>query len=282
MEFNLLNFLIEFYRIKDWIKNLGIFLLAFATVSFKGLTISHILILAYGGLLFSYAFSINNYYDSLLANEKNFITFLVNKKKVSRRMVFALCILPLAPLLVFIFLLQSILFALFSLFLIFLATIYSAPPLRLRDKPFFDVCINSVFFPLFYTQTILFFSYFSLEALMLTIILVFNFGLYELIHQMCHFDADKKTGRITTAIKMGSGTTILIIKYMPLVFIFSILPFLLVGNRKISTLLLGTWSFNLFRVYQFRNLSVNSSFKKLRSNVFLGEGIYYLIVNLIL
>jgi 4-hydroxybenzoate polyprenyltransferase len=281
MEFNSITFLIKFYRVKDWIKNLGIFLLAFTTnKAFQLLTFSHFVVLSYGGLLFAFAYSINNYFDALLANEKNFILFLLKEKKFSKRKVVILCFLPFFFLLPLFLQLCSLNFICISILLLWLAVVYSAPPLRLKNIPFFDLVINFLFFPLIYVQTVLFFSYFSAHALILTIILAFNFALYELIHQMAHLNMDKKAGRITTTIKLGAQTTLSIIKGMPLIFILSILPFILFAKKTIFCLLLGAIGFNLLRICHFRKLTTNSNFAKLRNWMFLSEGLCYLIINL--
>ena len=263
----------RFYRFRDWVKNLGLSLLAYTTNEIPPIPFL-LLNLFQSSLLLSYLFSINNFFDYKILREKNYISSLKieNWKKV------ILCIFPILILIPTIFIKNNSAFIIMILFFIFLSTIYSAPP-RLRDRAFFDVLANCLIFTLLYLQSY-FFSNTKLNfnSIFFIFIIFLYFLFQEFLHQLTHFKSDKKSGRKKTVVFLGFERSLSLLKKLPLIYcFFAIFLFLFTNNLIFFIMLI----FNLLRLNRIKEISKNSDFSYLRDHVYGAyEFIAYLLSNI--
>lgn len=162
--------MLKIYRIKDWWKIVGLTL-----ISNLGNELLEILgSLAISSLLLAFAFAINEYYDKKLYKKQNLM-------------------IPVLPLLTATPLIMTqnlfVIVTCFSFVLLFY--FYSSPPLRLKRVPFLDFGINAVglgILPYLINPAAKFVSidYFII------INMFFYMSYSELLHQLAHFEEDKK------------------------------------------------------------------------------------------
>ena len=129
---------LKFYRVKSWIKNLGIVLLGF--LSSDGNLPDLLLSLLNTGFLMAFVASLNDFYDSR-SGEKNFVGESV-KKYGERKALFLVCF-PLIGVVLLYLLHSSQSLLLVSVAFALLYYVYSAPP-RLRNWWYFSLPINVV------------------------------------------------------------------------------------------------------------------------------------------
>ncbi|MEM5832120.1 MAG: UbiA family prenyltransferase [Candidatus Aenigmatarchaeota archaeon] len=265
--------LIEFYRIKDWFKILGYPLIGLLLANSDiEIFIVNIIISALG---LAYCFSINDYWDHLKEGEKNYVGKIIEtqgKKKV----LFA-CFFPFFLCLPLLLLIKSYPLIIFLCFML-LASIYSMPPIRLRNKPILDLIMNSLMFPCLFA-----FSFFdSFNSLTTFIFFFINFIYYffvsELIHQMAHYKKDKSCGRTTTLILLGKKKTLYFLKIVPIFPLLFSSYFLFSLDIEIITFAMISIVTNLMRIKKFKKLTLKTDFCELRTKIYgLEEGISYFL-----
>jgi len=179
--------IIELYRVREWIKNLGIVLIGL--ISSGKSPLSFFLPLISASLLLSHSFSLNDLYDSKFGESNKMSKF--SKKKGLKK----------AKLIIFFPLILSFFFSLINnpltliIAIIFslLFFIYSAPP-RLRNWWYFSIPINIIclgpllFFLGFFPNE----NIFSFPSLGILINISIYLLLSEIIHQVSHKKRDKK------------------------------------------------------------------------------------------
>jgi 4-hydroxybenzoate polyprenyltransferase len=271
--------LIKLYRAKDWIKSLGFCLLGlnlgfvqYPPLLFLGLIQSI--------LLFSFLFSFNDFFDYIIHKEKNYIGKIIAESILPKELVFLLCLLPLILSVIPLFLKFSVEYIiLYSLF-ITLSISYSLPKVRLRDIPFIDIICNVFFFSLIFLQ-----SYFFLNSIatpkvyFLLFWIIFYIFSHEILHQIYHFNRDRESGRLTTAILLRKKRSINLLKFSFLLpIIFGVLVYSSFPNLEIFAVIMILFSFlRFFYIYSFNE---KSDFKKLRNGLYgIFEGGLYFILN---
>jgi len=277
---NIMRNILRFYRMKDWIKSLGFSILGLSIFIIDPFLLFLGLIQAC--FLFSFLFSLNDFFDYLIYKEKNFIGNLINKSVLSKKLILLLCFLPLILSTISLIINFSISYFVFYILFIILSVEYSLPKVRLRDIPIIDVICNVLFFSLIFLQ-----SYFFVSTKIITKLYFFLFWIifyifsHEIIHQISHFEKDKKSGRISTVILLGKERSIYILKFSFLLpVVFGILVYTLFVDLKLfaSIMVLS----NLLRFFYIRNFNKKLDFEKSRNN--LGgvfEGFAYFILNII-
>jgi 1,4-dihydroxy-2-naphthoate octaprenyltransferase len=274
----------EFYRMEDWVKVLGIALLGLTTLNYFLLSpLSFFLCISECSLLLAFLFSFNNFEDFLKEGEKNFIGNLIDKRRLSKNLALFLCFLPLILSLIPLYINFSYVhFTLYALFAIF-AFGYSAPRIRLRDVPFVDVFCNVVFYYILF-----FISYFylnnsiTLEAYFYLIWITFFFSTSEILHQIDHFEKDRKNKRTSTAIFLGKESTIWLFKSIFLASIVVGLAILVLYPtlRIYAVVLIGSGTLKF--IYFGRKISKKTNLQKLRYNMGgMLEGIAYILLNIL-
>jgi len=267
--------LLNFYRVGDWIKVLGLVLIGYfaATSYFEFSLIIHLIA---ASLSMAFARALNNYYDTKIQKEKNYVDY-VSKEIGSAKTLF-LCFLPLILLIFFIkFYLSSFLSLSVLLLAIALAYVYSAPPFRFRNKTFIELPINVIggicafaFVFLYYSLPNLLFYFF-----------IFSIGWYyfiaECLHQLGDFKKDKKVRRITTAIKLGKVKFLNMLKATSFfAFIISSIFLYKFIDTKFLVLPIIFIIINFMRMLKI--LKLKSDFDKIRTKIYgVEEGLLYLL-----
>jgi 4-hydroxybenzoate polyprenyltransferase len=177
--------LLKTYRIKEWIYFLGLPLLGyFLQENMTSYHLAKVLIVAF--LLLSYAFSLNDFFDKRL-----------NENKI---------IIPLIPLCLLIFCLfyfNHIKIIMILLFLL-ISTTYSLPKIRLKSVPFICTLWNVVGFSLLFLLGI---NIISREAIILIFVFLFLLFVAQLMHELAHQTEDRNAHIKTTALFLGEEKT---------------------------------------------------------------------------
>ncbi|HDD04985.1 MAG TPA: hypothetical protein ENF51_00650 [Candidatus Aenigmarchaeota archaeon] len=179
---------LKFYRVRSWIKNLGIVLLGF--LSSDGSLPDLFLSFLNTSFLMAFVASLNDFYDSR-SGEKNFVGEFVEEHGERKALFLVYC--PLIGVMLLHLLRPSPNLLLVSIAFAFLYYVYSAPP-RLRNWWYFSLPINVVclgpltFFQGFYPG--------SGEMNYVSIGVVLSLSIYialsETIHQMSHEKKDRE------------------------------------------------------------------------------------------
>jgi len=224
------------------------------------------------GLYLVYMFLVNDYFDmptDKIAGKKRQIHDMPSVQVVG-----LILLIMLLSYVVTIFLVGQPLYTLIYVMAYFLATLYSAPPLRLKSKGLLGtICAALIEKPLPALLVFSFFQYFELDAL---IVFLFFFLLQvEMIthHQFLDYEGDLKSQVRTYVVETGLDKASRILNYLQLlVFLFSLVVwsvvlikmpysviffiFLPIGYffaqklRRSNLLIRGTGSMDFYRFYR--------------------------------
>jgi len=272
--------LLKFYRVRDWIKNLGLCFIGF--VAAQAVSPNHSVhslialasVVFYLGLGYAVAFSVNNFYDFQFQKEENYAKYLVG------HMGKAYCLgLTAVP-----FLLMSVVYLKSGyppFHLIFLATIvyilYSIPPFRLKRHFILSIPINA-----FYIGSISIVAGYltvtdrlSQDALALAAIFTFYPAFAEIVHQMADVRSDKKAGIKSMPAVFGIAKTVRIAANAQLMLATAITTMVIAGF--IHPVYLGAALFSLLRFLKISGTSESEDSKTLTNQLFgTYEGAYFL------
>lgn len=184
-----MGFFPRFYRVAGWNEREGFLpsviiytLLGYAIAArFDALAIQHMLINTVVIVaIFMYTFSINDFFDFLLAGEENFMGEKIGRGELSKRRAFVYCHIPLVslPLLILINPFSAVL-ALISLSIAFL---YSSPPIRLKER--FGLVVPPAVMPIIFLQAHILLAPLSIEAMMLALFVFFFHLRHEVSYNM--------------------------------------------------------------------------------------------------
>lgn len=265
--------ILKFYRIKHWIKNLGIILIAWTLLpshDINFLTISLFSI----GLLFSSAYSLNDYLDFTASGEDNYVKHLIIKKNINKTSIKLLCILPIFFILPLIY--SNLAKVFLSLVFLLLFFVYSEPPFVFKKNLILRFLINIICIAVI---PFLFVNMFS-ELINLFFIGIFAFHIFstEIIHQIAHISEDKKSRLNTLPMRVGVpySLKIFVLVQLALILFFSLV---LLNNFKDNSIFIITIIFSLFRILEISKIKKFSdfNFSKLRDNLYgWQEGLFYL------
>lgn len=241
-----LQSLIKYYRMKDWRAYLGLSVFGFVVAKgFLFPLLDIVIFFLIWGLLLAFGFSINNFFDIKEDREKGEIKNLVvqNKKNF---------LLSLSPGIIALFL--SIYFGLkVSLFVLVASLIgffYSAPPLRMKSRPFLDLLSHGLFagaliflFPLLiFSQKLTLFHYLiALSIFYLSVML-------EMRNHWEDYQSDFRAGLKTTACFLGYKNSENLLRYLGFFYPLVLFPpfYLISGNFLIFFLILTIFFLFLF------------------------------------
>lgn len=270
-----IKFLMNFYRIKYWIKNIGIPILGLVVTGSYRIENFIIVILA-TSMVLSHSYSINNYFDHILTKENNFIGDLIKKKKMKKNIVLLLTFLPLF-LILFLFPFMNIESFIFVILTAILFDLYSCPPTRLKKYPL-GLLINTNCL-----STFLFFHGYTLVTNVLTqrsiflfIIIYVYLTFTSLLHEIAHSKIDKKNDLKSFPNIYGEVKAIKLAKLLLIISTIVVVSALMVNPNK-NYIFIGTLFFNFARYRKISKRRIN--FQKIRDQVYgLEEGLYYLII----
>jgi len=217
INFDIIKFILINYRVQNWRVFIGIALFPVLDILFANphllampsFYVSFVILLVAISFYLAFAFSVNNCYDiseDILEGDelKNPIASNLLPLRIAKLTSYGVAIL--GTFFVFITIGFNELFLLY-LSLMIVAWAYSAPPIRLKSKPFFDFLSHSLFFgSLLYV-----FSYsYIYETSLLTaflqpvsiIILIYSMSL-ELRNHYEDYEYDKASNNKTTVVFLG-------------------------------------------------------------------------------
>jgi len=272
---------LKFYRVKDWIKNLGIVLLGILVA--KNLEIDilkGIIAFLLSSFLLAYAFSLNDYSDWLFGKERNYMSQLKTKKRNKLILIVFPLIISLFISLIF-FAHEVMIIISFFLFVI-LYTFYSYPP-RWKKNWKFSLFINA-----FCLGTLLLFiGYFSQSSNPNWWLFMFSFIYFsyllssEVLHQISHIRRDKKANIKSFPIIFGIKGSVQLIELIQfIVIVFSISG--MIASQKLFPILLVTTIFSVFRIFRVKRIKTHKDANYLRNKMGgIYEGIFYLLILLL-
>ncbi|MBU0762497.1 MAG: UbiA family prenyltransferase [Candidatus Altiarchaeota archaeon] len=276
---NIFKFLfngLRVYRISGWVKNLGLVVIALTFTDLELFHVKTVYILLITAATYCYAFSLNDMFDNIIENEKNYFS-----KIHSPNVKIAYVILPLFIILLSFPLLFSSTFFLMTYLCILLTSLYSVPPFRFRNRPFWDVLFNSLSLTLMSFQVFFIADSINFLGIILASLFGLYFGYYELIHQLSHLKIDLRTGRKTTAFVVGTSRIKKLLIYFSALIALSF-SFLLFYLPEYAPWFVVAILLNIIRAIQVFNASNSSNFNYLRNGLLGLEGLLYLLLNLAL
>jgi len=265
--------LLKFYRIEDWYLNLGIGLLGVAAAgNYNPLSVS--IVLGQLALVQMYAFSMNDYYDFLYWNEKNYISKILQTQS-KKRAIIALIFLPLA-----LAFLSELFIAEFKVLLLFgiLPLLYNGPP-RLKNSYLISIMINGVGLG----GLMFFYPYLALGG-QIDLLSGFFFGLFslymiffEIAHQFEHQNKDNIKSIIDA---FGHSKAYNLARSTLLAIVISS-AFLILLNNTYRPLFGTALIFNSYRYWRTSGIEEDQmKYMRERQNKFyiLYESIIYLLI----
>jgi 4-hydroxybenzoate polyprenyltransferase len=270
----------KFYRLSDWIKNLGVCIIGFlaaqlASNDFSPMTFLAVFsVLLYLALGYAVSFSVNDFYDSQYQDEDNYGKKVI--EKIGRGNTFMLTAVP--------FMLMALILQIAenrAFMLIFVSTVvfilYSIPPFRLKRYFFLSIPINAVFIGV----TAILAGYFiandkiSQDLVMLSIIFTVYPALTEVIAQLADIESDRRGNILSLPVAFGARKTIQYAAYSQLFLGFTIAA--IVGLGYNNPMYLGSVVFATVRFIRMHSLKETADFDVIRGRM-LGsyEGVYYI------
>lgn len=268
------KYLWKIYRFDDWIKTFGITLLGLMLAKVVLNPITFLFGILQSLLLFAFVFVFDDFNDFFVEKHHTFIGNLLKKKIISFRQSLVLVLLPLfVSFIVSLIFFSEKYFIIYILFLFFAIT-YSAPKIRMDDKPFIDLVYNILIFTLLFLQSIFFVQNNFSDADLIFLIWIGGYILStELIHQLSH----RKNDATSTAKFLGVPRTILCAQLSFLLMaIVGIFLFFKFPNLRIFTIGISIFSFARF-LYS-RRFSSKTDFGKMRNMWGWFEGLVYLVI----
>ncbi len=210
----------RYYRVKDWRAYLALGAFGFFVARgflFPLFDIIRFLIILI--LLLAFGFSVNNFFDTKEDQEKGKTILIKNKKNFLFSVwpgILALLISTSFGLKVFLFVLIASLIGFF----------YSAPPLRMKSRPFLDLISHGLFagaliffFPIlaFRSQTTLFHYLVAFSIFYLSVTL-------EMRNHLEDYQSDLRAGLKTTVCFLGYKNSEVLLKYLSLFYPLILLP----------------------------------------------------------
>jgi len=238
VKINLKSFL-KFYRIKDWRAyfSLGIFGFIIAK-GFLFPLLDIILFLIISILLLAFGFSVNNFFDIKEDKEKGEKVDLLAQNKKN----FLLSISPgiLALSLSIFFGVKVFLFVLVAGLIGFF---YSAPPLRMKSKPFLDLISHGFFAGalIFIFPFLIFSSELTFSHYLIALSIFYLSAMLELRNHWEDYQSDFRAGLQTTACFLGYKNSENLLKYLSFFYPLILFPiFFLISQEFLLLFLIAT------------------------------------------
>jgi 4-hydroxybenzoate polyprenyltransferase len=269
---------LKFYRVKDWIKNLGITLIGILISGNLSINIlKGFIALLLSFFLLAYTFSLNNYCDWSFGRERNYMSKLKTKKR--NKLILIVFPLIISLFIVLIFFIYEIMMVFSFFFFVILYTFYSFPP-RLKKNWKFSLFINAFCLgPL-----LLFIGYFSQASSPNWGLFVFSFIYFsylltsEILHQISHIRKDKRANINSFPILFGIKKSTQLIQLIQ----FTVIGFsvtLMIVSQKILIIPLAMIIFSIFRIFQVRKIKNYKDADYLRNKMCgIYEGVFYLFI----
>lgn len=246
----MLKKLVETYRISEWAYYVGFVLIGMACQR----TYAVYLPLLATAML-AYAYSLNDFYDL---------------KKKSIIFIYPLILgFLIFPLLTFVQILISLLF-------LFIVTTYSVKPFRFKNKKIISTFYNGMGFALLFILGFSVVEIFSIRLILLSLIFFLFNIVAQLIHEICHFESDKKSKTLNTTVVYGEKFSInLSIILLAMCILISVT--LLYLNLISILFFLTSVAFSSYFAVKFFTTKVDKSFRNMYKKLGVLAGFLFLI-----
>lgn len=230
---NMISLLLkEFIRIKDvmiWTAfSFGGYILGLSSIDLSNNIITLLVFLISTFFIMSFTFAINNYYD-IDSDKKNPRRMNINaialdriSKKNGSYFIIILTIIPL--IITYFFRIEAFIFC---AFILFLGWGYSAPPLRIKNKPIFDIVLHFLGFFLF----VIWGSFIAGSIGLINWLAAISIGIFSCIGQVDNhirdYSYDKESGTQTFAVWIGYDNAITTLKILTLIHLIFLIPLIL-------------------------------------------------------
>ena len=269
--------LVEFYRVKNWIKITGLSILGLTS----SVITTNISILFMGVLqsifLLSFLFAYHDYNDYLVENKNYPIGKLIRKSISNKKTVLVLVLLPLVLSLLPLVLNFSVGYGIFYLIFVILSIGYSSPKIRLGDIPVVDTLVVISLYSLIFIQSFFFTNTMINEKFYFLLLWSISFYfLTEFLHQLSHYKND-----VNSTVKfLGNKKAISILKYSLFIPIFGSIAFYLLFPELKYYCIIMLLSGSIRYIYLMKKIE-KTNFEELRHKMggFI-EGMIYLFLNI--
>lgn len=178
---------------------LALFYLLFVDTVSDSLTAA-ILVLVFG-FYFMCGFLINDFFDRPMDIKAGKIRAV---QELPRGIVFGIILTLILVILILLWYLNSLFFTALYGFSFFLGTLYSAPPVRFKERGFVGIIINALTEKMLPVLAIfVFFNHFGIDTLIFVITTFLLQTIEIMTHQLYDYEADLKTRTRTFAIDIG-------------------------------------------------------------------------------
>jgi hypothetical protein len=267
----------KFYRLDFCIRNLGISVIAIASLGFMPNPFYIVLTLLQLLLIQMNSFSMNNYFDYKIWKEGNYIGRLLKSGFNEKLLVF----LTFMPLLILCFTIpfsNGYMWILFAYIILFI--LYHAPNFRLKNSWILSIIINSICSGLIlYIYPYMFLSNgLNLTGIVFSTIFFFYMAFHEVIHQIAHLKKDKI---YSLPQSIGIKNTINVARiFLFIPMILALIPLIVDPIRYFF--FSGTLIFCSIRLYKLSHVKPRvQEFQKIRGSFdkfySFQEAIYYLV-----
>jgi 4-hydroxybenzoate polyprenyltransferase len=234
-------FFTQFIRISDvikWTMISGIgFIIALPSLMLRPTLISLGVFLVTTPAIMAFTFGINNYYDVASDREnprrRDTNIFVTGRLSQSRGLLFNALFCLVALLVTFLFKPGVVLLCGFILFWMW---VYSAPPLRVKSRPPFDVYWHFIGFVLI----VLWGSAIAGTITFLSLFMALSLGVFSCIGQLWNhfvdYTFDRQSGIRTYAVNVGLSTTQKTLNYLIVLHLFFLSPLIYVSVTTILSL----------------------------------------------
>ncbi|MDI6602554.1 MAG: UbiA family prenyltransferase [Patescibacteria group bacterium] len=238
MKINLKSFL-KYYRIKDWRAYFGLGVFGFVIAKgFLFPILDIVLFLIIGVLLLAFGFSVNNFFDVKEDREKGeTINLLVQNKK---NFLFSISPAILGLSLSAFFGLKVFLFVLLASLIGFF---YSAPPLRMKSKPFLDLISHGLFAGalIFIFPLLIFSPKLTLFHYLIAFSTFYLSAMLEMRNHLEDYQSDLRAGLQTTVCFLGYKNSANFLRYLAFFYPLVLFPpFFLLSQKFLSLFLILT------------------------------------------
>ena len=253
-----INSFLKYYRMKDWRAyfTLGVFGFVIAK-GFLFPILDIVLFLIIGVLLLAFGFSVNNFFDVKEDREKGeAINFLVQNKKnflfSTSPGILGLSLSTFFGVKVFLFVLAAGLIGFF----------YSAPPLRMKSRPFLDLISHGLFAGalIFLFPLLIFSPKLTLFHYLIAFSVSYLSAMLEMRNHLEDYQSDFKAGLQTTVCFLGYENSVNFLKYLAFFYPLVLFPvFFLISQKFLFGFLILT-SFFLFLFLFKRNFQIMDTY----------------------
>ena len=208
-------YLINLTRWSDWITTLLILVAAYFISIHPASAYTDLIFLFLSfSLSFSFGFAINDYFDAPYDKMKPVVRNVISSGLISKLHAAAFCITLLASCIIIGYYFLSPMAFIFLLVLCVLFSIYSSPPFRMKERAYAGIINHGMFYPVLFMAGYTANMPIGSEAVVFSISTFMLSLLVDVTQEIRDMEADKKSGFMTTALKIGYNRSVTLLKIL--------------------------------------------------------------------